>query len=148
MRLSYELHKLTARLDRAADQVLQAAAGTTYSRFLALFAISEGARTQRELAAWLGVTEPSVSRMVSVLAADGLIEVGATPGMGNRRRLALTATGSQVVGRCGPLLEQRFVGLVEASGVPYDQYATYTGRLIDQLAREGIGPLAAPPSDG
>src|ERR1700678_120232 len=148
MRLSYDLHKLTARLDRAADQVLQAAAGTTYPRFLALFAISEGARTQRELAAWLGVTEPSVSRMVSVLAADGLIEVGTTPGMGNRRHLALTATGSQVVGHCGRLLEQRFVGLVEACGVPYDDYAIYTGRLIDQLAREGIGPLAAPPSDG
>src|ERR1700712_4836458 len=73
--LSYELHKLTSRLDRAADQVLQREVGITYARFLALFAVQQGARTQRELSAWLGVTEPSVSRMAQVLSVDGFLAV-------------------------------------------------------------------------
>jgi hypothetical protein len=36
--LSYELHKLTARLDRAADGLLRQEERTSYSRFLTLFA--------------------------------------------------------------------------------------------------------------
>jgi len=139
--LSYELHKLTARLDRAADQLLQAEMGTTYSRFLTLLAVQQGAQSQRGLAAWLGITEPSVSRMVGVLAADGLLEVSTSPGSGNRRHLHLTAAGEALVKRSSHALEDRFTRLVESSGVPYDDYETYTLRLIKQLEAEGVGPI-------
>jgi DNA-binding MarR family transcriptional regulator len=139
--LSYELHKLTARLDRAADQLLQREGGVTYSRFLALFAVQQGARSQRELAAWLGITEPSVSRMAGVLAADGLLEVSSSPGNGNRRSLRLTPAGEALVKTSSQALEGRLVRLVEASGVPYDDYHAYTVALIQQLVAEGIGPL-------
>jgi DNA-binding MarR family transcriptional regulator len=143
--LSYELHKLTARLDRAADHVLQAEMDTTYSRFLMLFAAQQGAQSQRELAAWLGITEPSVSRMTGVLAADGLLEVSTSPGSGNRRHLRLTAAGEDLVRRSSQALEGRFIRLVEASGVPYDEYEAHTLRLIKQLEAEGIGPLLEGP---
>jgi DNA-binding MarR family transcriptional regulator len=132
-RLSYDLHKLTARLDRAADRVLRHEMGTTYARFLALFALSQGAQSQRELAAWLGVTEPSASRMTAVLAADGLLTVTREPGAGNRRTLTLTQSGQKLAGACGRLLEHRFADLMERSGVPYGVYERYTQRLIAQI---------------
>ena len=48
-RLGYELHKLTARLDRFADGLLREAAGVSYARFLALFAVRECGGTQRDI---------------------------------------------------------------------------------------------------
>lgn len=81
--LSRSLHTLTARLDRAADQILRVEAGLSYSRFLALFMIgSAGPGTQRALADRLGVTEPSVSRMTRALEEAGLVEAVADPAGG------------------------------------------------------------------
>jgi DNA-binding MarR family transcriptional regulator len=139
--LSRSLHALTARLDRAADAILRAEAGLSYSRFLALFMIrSLGADTQRALAERLGVSEPSVSRMTRVLAEEGLVQVVADPGGGNRRRLTLTRTGEEVVQRWGGRLEERFAALVDDAGVPYRTYAEYTERLLERLdASEASG---------
>jgi DNA-binding MarR family transcriptional regulator len=131
--LSYELHMLTARLDRAADGLLRQEQGISYSRFLALFAVRETNGSQRDLAQWLGQTEPSTSRMVTVLADEGLLEVTRVEGGGNRRQLRLTDTGTQLVERCGRLLEGRFENLVRSSEVPYESYRRHTRRLLDQL---------------
>lgn len=131
--LSYELHALTARLDRAADRLLQREENVSYSRFLALLAAGQSAGTQRELAQWLGLTEPSTSRMVGVLADEGFLEVHSVSGSGNRRNVRLTARGSALVERCCRLLEQRFRELVERSGVSYGSYQADTRRLLDRL---------------
>jgi DNA-binding MarR family transcriptional regulator len=141
--LSYELHQLTARLDRAAGGLLRSHAGVSYSRFLALFAVSEGAVSQRELARWLGQTEPSTSRMVGVLAQQGLLSAITVAGGGNRRRLQLTESGADLVDRCGRLLEGRFEELVERSGVPYASYQDHTRRLLTQLDAEQQAPPEA-----
>jgi DNA-binding MarR family transcriptional regulator len=131
--LSYELYKLTTRLDRAADELLRREQGISYARFLALLAARETNGSQRDLARWLGQTEPSTSRMVTVLADDGLLEVTRLEGGGNRRQLRLTTRGVQLVERCGHLLEGRFEELVRRSGVPYDAYQRHTRRLLHQL---------------
>jgi DNA-binding MarR family transcriptional regulator len=131
--LSYELHKLTARLDRAADELLDREQGISYPRFLALFAVRETNGSQRDLAQWLGQTEPSTSRMVNVLAGEGLLEVTRLEGAGNRRRLRLTNSGAELVERCCRLLEGRFEDLVRHSGVPYESYQRHTRRLLHQL---------------
>jgi DNA-binding MarR family transcriptional regulator len=131
--LSYDLHKLTARLDRLADGFLSRHEGVSYSRFLALFGVRNGAVSQRELAAWLGQTEPSTSRMVGVLAEAGLLEVTTVAGAGNRRQLRLTEGGAELVDRCSRQLERRFAALVERSGVPYGSYHRHTRRLLAQL---------------
>jgi DNA-binding MarR family transcriptional regulator len=132
-RLSYELHKLTARLDRAADGLLREAAGVSYARFLALFAVRECSGTQRDMARWLGLSEPSTSRMVRVLAEDGLLEVEIPVGQGNRRQVRLTARGEELIGRCGELLEGRFEEFVNSCGVDYRTYQDLTRRLLDKL---------------
>jgi DNA-binding MarR family transcriptional regulator len=132
--LSRSLHKLTARLDRAADTFLREEAGVSYARFLALYLVgSEGADTQRALAERLGVTEPSVSRMVRVLANAGFLETTSDPLGGNRNRLRLTAAGDQLVTRWGTDLEERLAGLLETAGVPYRPYLTHTKRLLAAL---------------
>ncbi|WP_157545791.1 MarR family winged helix-turn-helix transcriptional regulator [Hamadaea tsunoensis] len=134
--LSFALHVLTARLDRMGDRLLRAQHGISYRRFLALVFVGElGASTQRALADELGVTEPSVSRMTAVLAADGLLNVEADPAGGNRRRLSLTDQGRQLVTAVRRDFEDRLAGLVEHSGVPYAQYAEHTERLLSTLDR-------------
>ncbi|WP_330230937.1 MarR family transcriptional regulator [Nocardia sp. NBC_00508] len=130
-KLSFDLHVLTARLDRAADRILRAEHGVSYSRFLALTFVGElGASTQRALADRLGVTEPSVSRMTAVLAAEGLLVVQPDPGGGRSRRLSLTGKGKQLVAAAQQGLEERLAAVVAESGVPYDEYARQTARLL------------------
>jgi DNA-binding MarR family transcriptional regulator len=129
--LSFNLHVLTARLDRAADRILRAEHNISYSRFLALTLVGElGASTQRTLAEYLGVTEPSVSRMTAVLAADGLLDVQPDPAGGNRRRLSLTDEGNQLMTSIRQGFEDRLAAIVAHSGVPYAEYAEHTARLL------------------
>ncbi|NJP91903.1 MarR family transcriptional regulator [Nonomuraea sp. FMUSA5-5] len=138
--LSLDLHVLTARLDRAADRILRAEHNLSYSRYLALVLVGElGASTQRTLAEYLGVTEPSVSRMTGVLAADGLLDVRPDPAGGNRRRLSLTDQGKRLVASIQEGFEGRLAELVARSGIPYDEYAEHTARLLatfDQWEQE------------
>jgi DNA-binding MarR family transcriptional regulator len=132
--LSFTLHVLTARLDRAADRLLRAEHDISYNRFLALTLVGElGASTQRALADALGVTEPSVSRMTSVLAADGLLDVRPDPGGGHRRHLSLTDKGRQLVASVQQGFEERMTALVAHSGVPYAEYARHTAQLLATL---------------
>jgi len=133
---------LTARLDRAADALLRQEEGISYARFLALLAVRVARGSQRDVAQWLGQSEPSTSRMVSVLAEEGLLEVTRTRGGGNRRHLCLTGQGRQVVERCGRRLEGRFEQMVRRSGVPLASYRRHTQRLLRQLSgdRDGTDP--------
>jgi DNA-binding MarR family transcriptional regulator len=132
--LSRSLHRLTARLDRAADSVLHAEADMSYPRFLALYMVaSEGADTQRTLAERLGVTEPSVSRMVRVLVDRQWLESVPDPAGGNRNQLRLTPAGDQLVQQWGGELEERLAVLLETAGVPYRTYLTLTQRLLAAL---------------
>ena len=136
--LSFRLHLLTARLDRAADRVLQAEESLSYSRFLALFSIGElEASTQRVLAEHLGVSEPSVSRMTSILAEAGLVVAAPHQVGGNRHQLKLTPAGRRIVQRCCTILEDRLAEYVAASGVPYAQYLAHTRRLVAAFDAEG-----------
>jgi DNA-binding MarR family transcriptional regulator len=151
--LSRSLHRLTARLDRAADDMLRLEAGMSYPRLLALHMVgSEGADTQRALAERLGVSEPSVSRMVRVLADGGWLQALPDPSGGNRNRLRLTASGERLVQRWGAELEERLAALLETAGVPYRTYRTHTTRLLAALdsqlddARARTSATAATPS--
>ncbi|MFI9846712.1 MarR family winged helix-turn-helix transcriptional regulator [Nonomuraea sp. NPDC051941] len=134
--LSLDLHVLTARLDRAADRLLRASHGISYSRFLALTLVGGlGATTQRTLAEYLGVTEASVSRMTGVLAADGLLDVRPDPGGGRRHRLSLTKAGEELVTSVRRGFEDKLAVLVEQSGIAYEEYAEQTARLLSTFDR-------------
>jgi DNA-binding MarR family transcriptional regulator len=135
--LSYDLHALVARLDRSADRILRDELGISYRRFLALFMVRDlGDATQRALAERLEVTEPSISRMTTVLSDAGLLVAEPDPAGGNRRRLRLTAAGEQLVTACRALLAARFETLIELSGVPAAAYARHTRRLLEVLGED------------
>lgn len=133
--LAFRLHALTARLDREADGYLRSEQDLSYRRFLVLFMVSRlNAPTQRVLADRLGVTEPSVSRMIGQLVAAGLLDVNVGPGGGNRRHVALTSDGEERVRRCCQLLEGKTVTLARLASVSYDDYSSSTQRLLDALS--------------
>src|SRR5699024_3075409 len=138
--LSFDLHALTSKLDRAADRILRSERDISYRRFLALYLVTQlDEPTQRALAEALGVTEPSVSRMTGVLADAGYLDTGSAVAQGNRRRLRLTQAGAELVTGCRELLEHHFTRLVESSGVPYDDYAEYTRMLLRTLDPQRVG---------
>ncbi|SDY49432.1 DNA-binding transcriptional regulator, MarR family [Micromonospora pattaloongensis] len=128
--LGLELHTLVSRLERAGDRILRADHGMSYRRFMVLVMVGElEACTQRTLADSLAVTEPSISRMIAALAGTGLLTVTPDPAGGNRRRIALTDAGRELVERAGTELIGRLTELVESSGVPFDTYLAHTRRL-------------------
>lgn len=121
--------------------------GLSYRRFLALSMLGElGTATQRVLAERMGVTEPSVSRMAAALAEAGLLDPRPDPGGGNRRQLALTAAGGEMVGKCQRLLEHRFDELLERGGVPYATYTKHTRMLLEALDASMHGRPPTPAS--
>lgn len=138
--LSFDLHALTSRLDRAADRILRSEYDISYRRFLALYLVTQLEEpTQRALAEALGVTEPSVSRMTGVLADSSYLDTGSDTAQGNRRSLSLTPEGKELVERCHDLLEHHFTRLVEHSGVPYGEYAGHTRMLLTALDAQERG---------
>ena len=131
---AYALHALVTVLDRAADQILKEQLGTTYSRFLTLLTLQRlGSATQRELAAELGVSEPSISRSVPLLTNEGFLTATSVPGEGNRRRVELTAVGEKLVDEAADILEDSFAQLVTAAGMEPDRILDITNPLLDVL---------------
>src|SRR5687767_6031913 len=115
---AYALHALVAVLDRAADRILRERLGITFSRYLTLLTLQRlGSATQRELAAELGVSEPSISRSVPLLTDEGFLTVTSVTGGGNRRRVELTSAGEKLVDEAADILEDAFAQLMETTGV-------------------------------
>jgi DNA-binding MarR family transcriptional regulator len=140
--LSRTLHALVATLDRAADRILRTDFGISYSQFLTLYAVEvlDGG-TQREIADWMGATEPAVSRSVRALAADGLASIGPSAAGGHRRSVEPTSRGRDLVQSAGAHLERRLADVLAAADVGYEDYAAMTGRLLAAVAGPRLGGL-------
>jgi DNA-binding MarR family transcriptional regulator len=136
--LAYEVHALTARLDRAADRLLRERFGISYRRFLVLYMVGDlGVTTQRALAEQLDVSEPSVSRMIGVLREAGLLRADSKPGDGNRRQVALTDEGRMLLEDGERHLTRRLAQVVERSGIPSRAFIGHARRLsaaLDEVA--------------
>jgi len=131
---AYALHALVAVADRAADQILKERLGITFSRFLTLLTLQRlGSATQRELAAELGVSEPSVSRSVPLLTNEGFLTATSVPGQGNRRRVELTAVGEKLVDEAADILEDSFAQLMMAAGMEPDRILDIASPLLGVL---------------
>lgn len=134
---AYALHALVHRLDKAADAILDAEMGLTYRRYLTLLTLqrlaAEGPVTQRHLAAELDISEPVASRSIATLRDAGWVEVTTTPGLGNRRSLALTSAGEKAVERASGVLEEAFAQLMKAAGVTARHIHAITDPLLSAL---------------
>lgn len=142
MSLSRGLHALVGTLDRLADRILRAEYDIGYAQFLMLYAVHQlGGGTQREVAAWLGATEPPVSRSLRALAAEGLVEITAASIGGHRRKVDLTPRGRELIESGGAHLEEKLAGILAESRVPYAEYSSMTDRLLESL---GVGHSGSP----
>lgn len=131
---AYALHALVAVADRAADQILKDRLGITFSRYLTLLTLQRlGSATQRELAAELGVSEPSISRSVPLLTDEGYLTATSVAGGGNRRRVELTAVGEKLVDAAADILEDSFAQLMTAAGVKPGQILDITTPMLAVL---------------
>ena len=131
---AYALHALVAVADRAADQILKERLGITFSRYLTLLTLQRlGSATQRELAAELGVSEPSISRSVPLLTDEGFLTVTSVAGGGNRRRVELTAVGEKLVDEAADILEDSFAQLMTAASVKADEILGITNPMLGVL---------------
>ena len=131
---AYALHALVAVADRAADQILKERLGITFSRYLTLLTLQRlGSATQRELAAELGVSEPSISRSVPLLTDEGYLTATSVAGGGNRRQVGLTAVGEKLVDEAADILEDSFAQLMTAAGVKPGQILDITSPMLAVL---------------
>jgi DNA-binding MarR family transcriptional regulator len=93
----YDLVRLTLRLSRrflaALDEPLEQALGLNTKELLVLAAIMDGADTPGAVAEWQSLPAPTVTRIVTKLAAQGLLERVVDPGDLRRQRLQLTPRG-------------------------------------------------------
>ncbi|MEU8634383.1 MarR family winged helix-turn-helix transcriptional regulator [Amycolatopsis sp. NPDC048633] len=105
-RLFFLLQQAAHRLRVAADRRCSAAAGITTAQLGALFAVREGALTQRELAARLGQRESAVTAMVTRLVDAGLVGKSAHPREHRAVLLELTAAGEDALVRVAPEIEE------------------------------------------
>lgn len=131
---AYALHALVAVLDRGADRILKDRLGITFNRYLTLLTLQRlGSATQRELAAELGVSEPSVSRSLPGLTEAGYLTVASVAGEGNRRRVELTAVGDKLVNEAAVLLEDAFSQVMKEAGIKGKQVLDLTGPMLGVL---------------
>jgi DNA-binding MarR family transcriptional regulator len=138
---AHALHVLVARLDRAADRILREHLGLGYARHLLMLTLQRlGSATQRELAAELGLSEPSVSRSIPQLAAEGWVTVTTVAGGGNRRQVQLTMAGERLVDEAAELLEGSFSRLLDAAGLRPSDVLGVTDPLLAALEPDDGSP--------
>lgn len=131
--LAHDLHLLVRALDRSAE-VRLAPFGISYARYLALVIVSDHpGLTQRDLATALGQSEPTASRTAAALAEAGWLAAVRTPGTGNRRVLALTDSGRDLLERASTALGSAFDGVVEGVGHDPEALAADIRRLTALL---------------
>lgn len=133
------LQRLVYELDRAADRVLRAQFGISYSRARFLFALlRRGTVTQHDLATALGYSDPAISTMVQSLAEDGYVQTVRSPDHGRKRLVSLTPKGSDVVTRGRQMLDDEFSELVKTAEIDLGHYTALTQKLHRALVTKEI----------
>ncbi len=93
MRLAFSIEKI-------ADRTLRAKIGLTFAMFRMLLVINKHPRAnQRDIAAFWGVAEASVSRQIDSLRRKKLIAASPVPGNRRSHAFVLTPSGSRLIGR-------------------------------------------------
>ena len=99
--LGTRLKRIGERLQAQTQAVLEASGvGTPASHFPLLAALDQlGPMSVGEIAEALGVSQPGVTRQVSNLQSEGLVQAQPAPGDLRSRTIELTKTGKQLMSR-------------------------------------------------
>ncbi len=125
-----QLHSLIKAIDNRGAQILLHEMGIGFSQFKILSCLSKtpGA-SQSEIAQWLNLTPPAISRQVEAMLGKGLIASRKNPKNRRQHILSLTSTGQDALKKAWELLDSRF-GDVMAVLSKEEQ-----SRLVDMLDR-------------
>ena len=137
-----------ARCDRAFSTLYREAArafGLSEAAMWALYAVesADGPISQRELAGAMGLSKQTVNSAVASLADKGLVELRPVPGTRNRKDIALTESGEDLVSRTVRRLRDAEARAVEALGEKkaklfVDLHDEFICALHRELREEGI----------
>ncbi|CAM3981806.1 hypothetical protein GCM10009551_104600 [Nocardiopsis tropica] len=107
----------------------------SYSRMRLLGTLEEvQPATQHELAQAMLVSDAAVSRMLSTLAADGLVSVEVDPDHARRRLVRLTPEGAERFHASSTDYAAQLEKALTDRGFPYEQYLQDSKVLRDILA--------------
>jgi DNA-binding MarR family transcriptional regulator len=104
--------RLLARLARVAEQSCQST-GISLPQYRLLDAVSDEARRASDLAAFVGVSRPTLTSLVDGLERSGLLRRAPVPS--DRRGIQLVATeaGRAAIRRAEAALAERLLGLID-----------------------------------
>jgi DNA-binding MarR family transcriptional regulator len=109
---AFKLHRVTALIDRIADDYLAREHGIHYAPFLVLLmARVLGPTAQQRIAANLGVSRASITQRVGALVQQGLIAVEPDPADARANLVRLTESGNALFERAWSGLERHQSGL-------------------------------------
>lgn len=111
----------------------------------ALVALKEGvASSQRDLARFARIEQPSMAQMMVRMERDGLIERRPDPDDRRSSRVALTPTAlARLPEACAALFEGNREALDGFSQAEAEQFVALLGRLIGNLDRLAAAPVEA-----
>lgn len=115
-----------------------------------LVALDKGeAHTQRELARFARIEQPSMAQMLARMERDGLIARSPDPADGRSSRIALTDTArARLPAACAVLFQGNDEALQGFTQAEAAQLSALLGRLIANLDRvAGAADADAPPGD-
>jgi DNA-binding MarR family transcriptional regulator len=139
--LGSRLKRIGERMQGDVQRLLKMKGFEVPSSMLPLLAALDrnGPMTVGELVLALGVTQPGVTRSVSLLASQKLIEVKRDPGDKRNRPVSLTAQGQNLVQHCKaflwPQVEQALADICDGLEGPL---LAQLNRLEDELARKPL----------
>ena len=134
---AFKLHRVTALLDRVADDYLHSRHGIRYAPFLVLLiARVLGPASQQRLAVGLGVSRASVTQRIGALVQTGLLTTERDPSDARAHLVRLTADGGDLVDRAWTGLERYQVGLDD--GVDDAALAGQLDRILANARRLGL----------
>jgi DNA-binding MarR family transcriptional regulator len=115
----FKLHRVTALIDRIADDFLAREHGIRYAPFLVLLMAGVlGPTSQQRIAANLGVSRASITQRLGGLVRDGLIAVEPHPTDARANLVRLTEPGRALLDRAWSGLEEHQDGLDEGVDQP------------------------------
>ncbi|MFY9641931.1 MAG: MarR family winged helix-turn-helix transcriptional regulator [Rhodomicrobium sp.] len=107
--LTHKIYLLGQVLSSSADRLLRARFGLGFNGYMALHALENVQQcSQAQLAGFVGITEAGISRIVTRLAGEGLLETATDPSNRRRTLLVLTPKGAELVQKASSLLEELF----------------------------------------
>jgi DNA-binding MarR family transcriptional regulator len=144
--LVYRFHKLMFLMDRHADQLLRKEFDLGLAQFFILMAIFEHTEcSQRDIAKYLELTEPAVSRHVEGLTTRGYIVRRTNANNRREHLLQLSEDGThsyhQITGALIALADEHLLGL---SGMELSQLDGTISKLLAHY-EQTVGPACPNP---